>query len=52
MPVGVHPEGSIGPVVALLTLAIPRAPRWALMASAKLGHRLDWALPLERGRTV
>jgi hypothetical protein len=29
-----------------------RNPRWALMASEKFGHRIDWALPLDRGRTV
>jgi 2,4-dienoyl-CoA reductase-like NADH-dependent reductase (Old Yellow Enzyme family) len=34
-----------------LARAMLRNPRWALMASEKLGHRIDWALPLERGRT-
>ena len=35
-----------------LARAMLRNPRWALMASEKLGHRVDWALPLEQGRTV
>jgi 2,4-dienoyl-CoA reductase-like NADH-dependent reductase (Old Yellow Enzyme family) len=35
-----------------LARAMLRNPRWALMASEKLDHRIDWALPLERGRTV
>ncbi len=35
-----------------LARAMLRNPRWALMASEKLGHRIDWALPLDRGRTV
>jgi 2,4-dienoyl-CoA reductase-like NADH-dependent reductase (Old Yellow Enzyme family) len=33
-----------------LARAMLRNPRWALMASEKLGHRIDWALPLDRGR--
>ena len=35
-----------------LARAMLRNPRWALMASEKLGHRIDWALPLDRGRTA
>jgi 2,4-dienoyl-CoA reductase-like NADH-dependent reductase (Old Yellow Enzyme family) len=35
-----------------LARAMLRNPRWALMASEKLGYRIDWALPLDRGRTV
>ena len=35
-----------------LARAMLRNPRWALMASEKLGHRIDWPLPLDRGRTV
>jgi 2,4-dienoyl-CoA reductase-like NADH-dependent reductase (Old Yellow Enzyme family) len=35
-----------------LAHAMLRNPRWALMACKKLGHRIEWALPLDRGRTV
>jgi len=35
-----------------LARAMLRNPRWTLMASEKLGHRIDWALPLDRGRIV
>ena len=35
-----------------LARAMLRNPRWALMASEKLGHRIDWPMSLERGRTV
>jgi len=35
-----------------LARAMLRNPRWALMASEKLGHRIDWPKSLERGRTV
>ena len=32
--------------------AMLRNPRWALMASERLGHRIDWPMSLDRGRTV
>ena len=35
-----------------LAPAMLRNPRWALMASEKLGHRIDWPMSLDRGRTV
>ena len=35
-----------------LARAMLRNPRWALMASEKLCHRIDWPVSLERGRTV
>ena len=35
-----------------LARAMLRNPRWALMASEKLGHKIDWPMSLERGRTV
>jgi len=35
-----------------LARAMLRNPRWTLMASETLGHRIDWAPPLDRGRTV
>ena len=35
-----------------LARAMLRNPRWALMASEKLGHRIDWPMSLDRGRTV
>ncbi len=35
-----------------LARATLRNSRWALMASEKLGHRIEWALPLDKGRTV
>jgi len=35
-----------------LARAMLRNPRWALAASEELGHRIDWPLPLERGRKL
>jgi 2,4-dienoyl-CoA reductase-like NADH-dependent reductase (Old Yellow Enzyme family) len=32
--------------------AMLRNPRWALQAAEKLGVRIDWPLPLDRGRTL
>ena len=35
-----------------LARAMLRNPRWALSASEKLGVKIDWPTPLERGRTL
>jgi len=35
-----------------LARAMLRNPRWALMASEKLGVKIDWPAPLDRGRTL
>jgi len=36
----------------LLARTMLHNPRWSLMASQKLGHRIDWALPLECAMAV
>lgn len=35
-----------------LARAFLRNPRWTLFAAEKLGVKIDWPLPLERGRTI
>jgi 2,4-dienoyl-CoA reductase-like NADH-dependent reductase (Old Yellow Enzyme family) len=35
-----------------LARAMMRNPRWALSASEKLGVKIDWPAPLDRGRTL
>jgi 2,4-dienoyl-CoA reductase-like NADH-dependent reductase (Old Yellow Enzyme family) len=35
-----------------LARAFLRNPRWPLFAAEKLGVKIDWPLPLERGRTI
>ncbi len=35
-----------------LARAMLRNPRWAMAAAEELGVRIDWPLPLDRGRTI